>query len=1043
MLETINEIFSQKFFDDFEKVETLLFKYSELVDQIGSKSIKDLGLKELAQATTALSRANQSLTNAYKALERQNAATTRTTNQSANSNLQAARTAEALARQELALARAQEVRERTTIRANNASTRSAAANNIASDSLKAMSRDLDSLRRGYNLLTKSERENAEIGGVLLARIRELDAALRTSDASMGQFGRNVGNYSSALSGFQFSVRNIAGELPNLAISLRTFGMAISNNIQPAILAFQNLRAENARLRAEGQATIPVWSQIGKSFFSLSTLLPLVIVAGFKLVEYLTKNKSAAELAEEANKKYKDSLKSIEESSRSATQEDIARLHVLTAIARDTTQEMRNRLRAVKELQETYPSMFKNLSQQAILEGQLENALNRTTEALLQRASAQAAEKKFAAAGERVYDLTLAIRQQYDEVVKAEAKLQRRPGIRPVAFAKFEFERNLEKQKEKLNDLTNQMIKARAEQQGFLKDALEASKLAGDTNFGKETTPKVKDTSARDLRRLQNERDRDRSAELAAEKELSDAKRDLENQTIEQQIQGLKLIYENEALGLDQRLEAYGNYVSKRQQQLEANKTKELADIVSLEKQIDEVRQRSVKERSQADQDLLLRAEGIATRRKVIEAKTEAEILELRRKAYQETNKILESSSDFYMKEIQNRLRIIREGEDEALRITTSALGKQLRNREITLKEYDYRVKKAETDSLEESLRRQVIALQYEVDTVQLSADARAKLEKNLADLKAKLNAEDVKNTRLTEDEKIKLTQKRRDAALAAASQITQATFDIAGYQYDEEVKALEEKSRLLDENLKKEIEGIKARGLAQKEEEKEIADAKGQAAALEASYEADRRKAIIARARTEKGAKIASIILTTAQAVIQAFAEGDPFTKGARAAAAGIAGATQLAIAAATPIPAYAEGTGHQLHPGGAAIINDNKKFGNEAELVQEPGKKPYWADFGTDTLVNLPKGTAVTPLHKLINNAQHAAIEGLAHSGKKVTENSYLEALLQQVDARLAVLNKTVKDKPEFKFQGTIRGFDAIRKTGNAIDTILYDISH
>ena len=53
-------------------------------------------------------------------------------------------------------------------------------------------------RKDYKNLTAEQRNNAEVGGVLLNEIRNLDTQLKTLDASMGQYQRNVGNYTQSI-----------------------------------------------------------------------------------------------------------------------------------------------------------------------------------------------------------------------------------------------------------------------------------------------------------------------------------------------------------------------------------------------------------------------------------------------------------------------------------------------------------------------------------------------------------------------------------------------------------------------------------------------------------------------------------------------------------------------------------------------------------------------------------------------------------------------------------------------------------------------------
>lgn len=53
-------------------------------------------------------------------------------------------------------------------------------------------------RKDYKNLTAEQRANAEVGGAQLKRIQELDRQLKDMDASMGQYQRNVGNYTQSI-----------------------------------------------------------------------------------------------------------------------------------------------------------------------------------------------------------------------------------------------------------------------------------------------------------------------------------------------------------------------------------------------------------------------------------------------------------------------------------------------------------------------------------------------------------------------------------------------------------------------------------------------------------------------------------------------------------------------------------------------------------------------------------------------------------------------------------------------------------------------------
>ena len=123
----------------------------------------------------------------------------------------------------------------------------------------------------------------------------------------------------------------------------------------------------------------------------------------------------------------------------------------------------------------------------------------------------------------------------------------------------------------------------------------------------------------------------------------------------------------------------------------------------------------------------------------------------------------------------------------------------------------------------------------------------------------------------------------------------------------------------------------------------------------------EERKIDVEKAKFEKLASVARIIAATGVAEVQALTYlSNPFTAplypAIAAAIAGL-GALQLATVLATPIPQYAKGT--KSAKGGLSIVGERGR-----ELVETPsGMSFLTAD--TASLINLPKGSKVTPHHE------------------------------------------------------------------------------
>lgn len=227
---------------------------------------------------------------------------------------------------------------------------------------------------------------------LAKQIDNVNNRLKLLDAYQGNYQRNVGNYSSALSGLNMSMSQVVRELPSAAVSMNTFFLAISNNIPILVDQINNLRAQNKQLIAQGKQGISVIGAVAKSFFSWNTVLTLVITAVtlfgddlIKLIGNLFKTKDAVDVNAEAMKAYKEAV----DSSRKAEAEATVTSSLLYRAATDMNRSMEDRLSATRQLQSEYPDYFKNFSEEEILAGKAKSAYDELTKSLVENARAKA------------------------------------------------------------------------------------------------------------------------------------------------------------------------------------------------------------------------------------------------------------------------------------------------------------------------------------------------------------------------------------------------------------------------------------------------------------------------------------------------------------------------------------------------------------------------------------------------------------------------------------------------------------------------------
>jgi hypothetical protein len=227
---------------------------------------------------------------------------------------------------------------------------------------------------------------------LQGKIQTYDKTLKAVDATMGKYQRNVGNYASGFSPLSNSINQLTREMPAFTYSVQTGFMALSNNIPIFTDAISQAIAQNKELQAQGQPTTSVLEQLADGVFSWQTLLgvgiTLLTVYGEEIGEWFNNTMRAGNATKYLAEATKDLKDAQTEALKSIAKEKIE-LQTLLAIARDETKSKEQRLLAVEKLQKQYPEYFGNLSKEKILAGETAKAEQALTNALLQRARAQA------------------------------------------------------------------------------------------------------------------------------------------------------------------------------------------------------------------------------------------------------------------------------------------------------------------------------------------------------------------------------------------------------------------------------------------------------------------------------------------------------------------------------------------------------------------------------------------------------------------------------------------------------------------------------
>lgn len=204
---------------------------------------------------------------------------------------------------------------------------------------------------------------------------------------------------------QFS--QVARELPSLAMGPQMFILAISNNLPMLADAIADVHKQNELLAASGQKGVPVWKQLASSIFSWQTALvaaiSLGIVFGKDIANWVSSLfKAKKELSE--TQQLQESLNTSRRKGGEAASEESAKLRILYTASQDTSKSMRERNKAVDELQKMYPDYFGKLSNEAILAGNAASAYDELTKAIIRKGQAQAAEDIVADYSKRNFQL---------------------------------------------------------------------------------------------------------------------------------------------------------------------------------------------------------------------------------------------------------------------------------------------------------------------------------------------------------------------------------------------------------------------------------------------------------------------------------------------------------------------------------------------------------------------------------------------------------------------------------------------------------------
>ena len=311
-------------------------------------------------------------------------------------------------------------------------------------------------------------------------------------------------------------------------------------------------------------------------------------------------------------------------------------------------------------------------------------------------------------------------------------------------------------------------------------------------------------------------------------------------------------------------------------------------------------------------------------------------------------------SEFYA--VQKSLR------DTAYVEEVTAIEQQYAEGLITKEEYERALYEAKVRYEHASALAVIESMEKQLDVEEMTDKDREKAMRELAKARADLakkEADDavaaMEREKKADDELAKKRKQNMRKWMQTASQAIGKIKGLMDAMYDGKIQKLDEEKEANQAHYDEEIERIESlaeRGAISTEEaEARKAAAEKRRSDKEAELEKKKQEIEYKKAVWEKATSVAEASIATAVAITKALKTG-PWM----AAIVAAMGAIQIATILATPIKAYAKGTGDKGHEGGLAMVGDGGKrevvvIGNSAWLTPD---KPV--------VVDLPKGAMVYP---------------------------------------------------------------------------------
>lgn len=813
-------------------------------------------------------------------------------------------------------------------------------------SYNEMSAAVLQLEKRFKNLSPALRSN-DIGKGLLNQISTLKNELKSIDAQMGNYQRNVGNYASHWNGLNMSVQQVARELPSLAVGWNTFFLAISNNLPMLADELKKANNEFKAMQASGQKGIPVWKQLTGAVLNWQTALvvgiTLLSVYGKDIMDWvasLFKGKGAIDDIVSAERMWVDAIKE----GRSSSIKERKELELLYKATQDTSRSMQERNAAVDELQRKFPEYFEDISNEDFLAGKAADSYNRLAGQILKTAQARAIQGKLVERSKEQLEYEDQLNNLFYErsvlnnkIRDAERRLTKGPAAATNAARDiYDLGKEAADLDEKISEVQNKLRE----------NERQTIKLENKLNIDDLLNPLGKTES-------KGKKSADEQAKYQEDiaKRLSDTRISLIDDEYEKERATAEKKYEENIASIkgnsEEENKLRANYEEILQNELRAIDKKYLDKIDEEEKKR---LQESVKyqlEKSQQEYATLAIMSS-QNMQKELNEETDRYAQGIISKEEYEKNKA-KITEKYAIQEAQRAIDLLKEqieisglSDEEKFKIK-EALAKAEIDLANKVRDAKKKARDEETEDEKKYWKELEASLKHLEDVCNNAVDGLGTLFSGLMNL----------ITKVVRDGKLEIKD-----LLSSISAISEGLTSIMVGMYDQQIEKIEEqqeKNEEAGEEEKERIESLVESGVITKEEGEAKKRAAEQATA-DKNKELEKQKAELEQrqAKWQKANSIVQTTIATSLAIMQAFAQAGPIAGAVLAAVIAAMGAAQIAIIAAQPVPKYAKGTDN--HPGGLAIVGD----GGRQEVI-ETDNGAYITP-SVPTLVDIPKRAKVIP---------------------------------------------------------------------------------